>query len=297
MTHPTRRDAQSETAAASQAERAVEAVEAVKETSFITAVIRAMENDRPDAYLSDPHAALLSTPRSRRMADEALAAGGTTGSVIVRARFGDEELRRGIAEGITQVVCLAAGSDTRAWRLGFPPATRFFEIDLPGQLEAKEALLAPVADRLACHRVSLGADLRDGTWPERLRAAGHDRAARTVWIVEGLLPYVRIEQFTRLVAHVRESSAPGSTLLIDAPHTEFYADPANARFLAFMESRGSAFRLGLDDLGGFLGRHGWQADAYTLRQLSAGACAGFPPPPARLCPPHDHHWVARARLA
>ncbi len=272
-------------------------LEAVKETSFITAVIRAMEHDRPDAYLVDPHAALLSTPRSRAMAEEALAAGGTTGSVIVRARFGDIALGQAIGEGITQVVCLAAGSDTRAWRLGLPVRTRFFEVDLPGQLEAKEKLLEPVADRLTCHRVALGEDLRHGTWPQRLVDAGYEQGEPAVWIIEGLLPYLRVEHFTRLIDNVRMMSSRGSVLLVDAPHAEFYRDPANEGFLAFMRSRGSAFQLGLDDLGGFLGEHGWQAEAWTLGELAAGACAWVPPPPERLCPPHDHHWVARARLA
>ncbi|MFI5798208.1 class I SAM-dependent methyltransferase [Streptomyces sp. NPDC051677] len=271
--------------------------EAVKETSFITAVIRAMENAHPDPYLVDRHAELLSTPRSKMLAAEALAAGGTVGSVIVRGRFGDIALRQAVAEGITQAVCLAAGSDTRAWRLGLPSDTRFFEIDLPGQLEAKEMLLAPVKDQLACRRVSLSEDLRSEIWPHRLIAAGYAVNRPTVWIVEGLLPYLQVEQFTRLITDVKEISAPGSVLLIDAPHAEFYRDPDNEQFLAFMKSRGSAFQLGLDDFADFLGRYGWRAEAYTLRQLSEGACAWLPSPPARLCPPHDHHWLARAYLA
>ncbi|MEV2242454.1 SAM-dependent methyltransferase [Micromonospora sp. NPDC049891] len=271
--------------------------QAVKETGFITAVIRAMEHDRADAYLVDRYAALLSTPRSRTMTAEALAAGGTIGSVIVRARFGDVALGEATAGGIAQVVCLAAGSDTRAWRLDLPARTQFFEIDLPGQLEAKERLLEPVRDRLACRRVSLGEDLRRETWPQRLLAAGYEPASPTVWIIEGLLPYFQIEDFTRLIGTVRKMSTLGSVLLVDAPHTDFYTDPANETFLAFMRSRGSAFQLGLDDLGAFLRHQGWTAEAYTLRQLHAGECRWLPSPPERLCPPHDHHWVARAQLS
>ncbi|MFJ4620178.1 class I SAM-dependent methyltransferase [Streptomyces sp. NPDC088812] len=269
----------------------------MRETGFITAVIRAMENDQLDPYLVDRHAPLLSTPRSKAMAAEALAAGGTVGSVVVRGLFGDIALRDALAEGVTQVVCLAAGSDTRAWRLGLPSATLFFEIDLPGQLEAKETLLAPVRDQLSCRRLSLGQDLRRDTWAQELQAAGYAPGRPAVWIVEGLLPYLRSDQFTRLIRSVRKMSCRGSVLLIDAPHADYYRDPANAKFLAFMKSRGSAFQLGSEDFGGYLRRHGWQAEAYTLAQLRAGTCAWVPPPPARLCPPRDHHWVARARLA
>lgn len=270
---------------------------AVMETSFITAVIRAAENDRPDRYLRDPHAALLSTARSRHMAREALAAGGTIGSVIVRGRFGDLALEQAVADGITQVVCLAAGSDTRAWRLGLPSGTRYFEIDLPGQLEAKEHLLAPVEDRLTCHRAALSEDLRGASWPQRLKDAGHTSERPTVWIVEGLMPYLGAEDFTRILTRVGKLSGRGSVLLVDAPHPAYADDPANERFLAFMESRGSAFRPGPADFAGLLGRHGWRAEAYTLSELAAGACGWLPTPPARLCPPHDHHWVVRARLS
>jgi methyltransferase (TIGR00027 family) len=269
---------------------------AVRETGFITAVIRAMEHDRPDAYLVDRHAKLLSTPVSRKMTEEALAAGGTVGSVIVRARFGDIALREATDGGIAQVVCLAAGSDTRAWRLDLPSHTRFFEVDLPGQLDAKERMLEPVRDRLVCRRFSLDADLRLDTWPQRLRAAGYEPDEPTVWIIEGLLPYLEIENFTRLIGTVRKMSTPGSVLLVDAPHTDYYTDPANETFLAFMTSRGSAFQLGFDDLGDFLRHQGWTAEAYTLRQLHAGECSWLPAPPERLCPPRDHHWVARAHL-
>ncbi|WFE47871.1 SAM-dependent methyltransferase [Verrucosispora sp. WMMD1129] len=269
---------------------------AVKETGFITAVIRAMEHDRPDAYLVDRYARLLSTPVSRKMTEAALAAGGTVGSVIVRARFGDIALQAAADAGITQVVCLAAGSDTRAWRLDLPSRTRFFEVDLPGQLETKERMLEPVRDRLVCRRASLGADLRHDTWPQQLRATGYEPAEPTVWIIEGLLPYLEIEDFTRLIGTVRKMSTRGSVLLVDAPHTDYYTDPANETFLAFMTSRGSAFQLGFDDLGDFLRHQGWTAEAYTLRQLYAGECSWLPAPPERLCPPRDHHWVARAQL-
>lgn len=274
-----------------------DSAEAVKETSFITAVIRATEHDRPDRYLTDRHAASLSTPRSRRMAAEALAAGGTIGSVIVRGRFGDIALEQAVADGITQVVCLAAGSDTRAWRLGLPARARFFEIDLPGQLAAKEALLAPVADQLTCSRTALDEDLRGETWPRRLRDAGYATDRPAVWIVEGLVPYLGVEQFTRLLTRIGALSSSGSVLLVDAPHPAYVDDAANARFLGFMESRGSAFRPGPDDFGGLLERHGWRAEAYTLSGLAAGACAWLPAPPDRLCPSRDHHWVVRAHLA
>ncbi|MFF3034067.1 class I SAM-dependent methyltransferase [Streptomyces rubiginosohelvolus] len=279
-----------------ETDRRGDMAQAVKETSFITAVIRAMENNRPDRYLRDPHAALLSTARSRHMARDALEAGGTIGSVIVRGRFGDLTLEQAVADGITQVVCLAAGSDTRAWRLGLPSGTRYFEIDLPGQLEAKEELLAPVEDRLTCRRTALSEDLREASWPQRLEEAGHASDRPTVWIVEGLMPYLGAEDFTRILTRIGMLSSPGSVLLVDAPHPAYADDPANERFLAFMESRGSAFRPGPDDFAGLLGRHGWRAEAYTLSELAAGACAWLPTPPARLCPPHDHHWVVRGRL-
>lgn len=61
---------------------------------------------------------------------------------VIRTRFFDDYLLAACAAGCRQVVLLAAGLDTRAYRLDWPPATHLFEVDLPCVLLFKEHLLA-----------------------------------------------------------------------------------------------------------------------------------------------------------
>ncbi|MET8509121.1 SAM-dependent methyltransferase [Streptomyces sp. NPDC004787] len=271
-------------------------IEPVKRTSYMTAVIRAEENRQPDRYLSDPFAPFLFSSADKAAADAALDAGGTVGSVIVRGLFGDQVLEEGEKRGCSQAVSLGAGSETRAWRLGLKSDFRFFEIDFPGQLRAKEEILTLRGMAPTCHRVAVDCDLRNRGWEEQLVSAGFDPLAPTIWIIEGLLPYLNRREADLLMRSVTGISSPRSQLVVDAPHSQFFADPQNYRFLQFMSAHGSPFIQGFDDLAGFLNSHGWNAEAFLLEDLARGACSWLPKAPSRLCPPNDRHWIARAEI-
>ncbi len=87
------------------------------------------------------------------------------------------------AAGIRQVVLLAAGLDSRAYRLDWPAGVTVYEIDLPKVLEYKtleyktETLaghgVAPIADRRP-----VPVDLRHD-WPQALRDHGFDATRPT----------------------------------------------------------------------------------------------------------------------
>jgi hypothetical protein len=67
--------------------------------------------------------------------------GGTSGffssHAVVRTRFYDDCLLDAAGDGLRQVVLLAVGLDTRAYRLAWPEGLRLFELDLPGVLRFK----------------------------------------------------------------------------------------------------------------------------------------------------------------
>ncbi len=118
------------------------------------------------------------------------------------------------ADGIRQHVILAAGLDSRAYRLNWPAGTSVYEVDQPKVLEYKAATLAangvqPVVDR---HEVA--ADLRFD-WPKALRGQGFDPAQRTAWLAEGLLMFLPGEAENRLFADMDALSAPGSRACIE----------------------------------------------------------------------------------
>src|SRR5438874_1814169 len=111
--------------------------------------------------------------------------------IVIRTKFFDDFLLRATRERqIGQVVILAAGMDTRAFRLTWPKHTRFFEVDQSELLLQKRQLLFSVGASPTCSRWSIGADLMEGLWPGTLMRAGFDPHRTSVWLIEGFLPYL-----------------------------------------------------------------------------------------------------------
>lgn len=133
----------------------------------------------------------------------------------VQTRFFDEFFRSAVALGIRQAVIVAAGLDSRAYRLDWPSGTTVFEIDQRKVLEFKVRVLAEQAAEPTAERKGVAADLRDD-WSVPLRAAGFNPHSRTVWSVEGVLPYLTNDAQNLLFTRVDQLSAPGSRLAIGA---------------------------------------------------------------------------------
>jgi methyltransferase (TIGR00027 family) len=132
----------------------------------------------------------------------------------VRTNFFDTYFNDAVADGIRQVVILASGLDSRAYRLDWPTGTTVYEIDQPKVLAYKSTMLtengvAPAADRRA-----VPIDLRQD-WPAALRAAGFDPAARTAWLAEGLLMYLPAEAQDKLFTQIGELSPAGSRIAVE----------------------------------------------------------------------------------
>jgi methyltransferase (TIGR00027 family) len=113
------------------------------------------------------------------------------------------------AAGIRQVVILASGLDSRAYRLPWPPGTTVFEVDQPQVIEFKTATLTGLGAQPTADRRTVAVDLRDD-WPASLQHAGFDPAHRSAWIAEGLLGYLSAEAQDRLLDQITALSAPGS---------------------------------------------------------------------------------------
>jgi methyltransferase (TIGR00027 family) len=133
----------------------------------------------------------------------------------VQTRFFDEFFASSADRGIRQAVIIAAGLDSRSYRLNWPSGTTVFEVDQPKVLEFKDRVLAQHAATPAAHRVDVAADLRDD-WSKPLRAAGFDPQKPTAWSVEGILPYLTGDAQDTLFTRISGLSAPGSRLGIGA---------------------------------------------------------------------------------
>lgn len=132
-----------------------------------------------------------------------------------QTRFFDDFFTNAGETGIEQAVIVAAGLDTRAYRLDWPSGTTVFEVDLPKVLEFKSRVLDDLGARPAAHRVEVAADLR-GDWTAELTRAGFDPKVPTAWSVEGLLPYLTGDAQEALFARIHEHSAPDSRIATGA---------------------------------------------------------------------------------
>lgn len=197
-------------------------------TALMVAAARAMESTRDDALIDDTYAesfvrssgttvpmptswATLNDSENQSEADQQWANYWTvmSGYLGVRSRFFDEYFRDAFTAGVRQVVLLAAGLDTRAFRLSWPEHVELFEIDQPKVLEFKDSVLAEQGALAGCARHVVPIDLR-ADWPGALLGASFDPARPTAWLAEGLFPYLPGTAVETLLGHVHRLSAVGS---------------------------------------------------------------------------------------
>src|SRR4051812_29590382 len=110
----------------------------VSVTARFTAVARARESARADRLFDDPWAAALAGAEGvafmNRIAEAAHVPGGPdlrdNPYIAIRTRVLDDFMIESVAAlQARQVVILAAGLDTRAFRLSWPDGTRLYELD------------------------------------------------------------------------------------------------------------------------------------------------------------------------
>lgn len=133
----------------------------------------------------------------------------------VQTRFFDDFFSSAGDTGIRQAVIVAAGLDSRAYRLKWPNGATVFEIDLPKVLEFKARVLAEQGAIPNAGRSEVAADLR-ADWPRALKAAGFDPQRSSAWSVEGLLPYLTNDAQSALFTRIGELCAPGSRIAVGA---------------------------------------------------------------------------------
>ena len=248
--------------------------EGVSSTAVLTARARAEEQRRPDRLFDDPLVGVL--VEAAGGADELAEVGDlAAGQFVLRTRYFDDYLRRAADSGIRQVVLLASGLDTRAFRLDWPAGTDLFELDLPDLLAFKDAVLADAGARPACRRASVPVDLREN-WPSALRAAGFDPARPTAWLVEGLLMFLSDAAGDLLLARLSELSAPGSALALEHFNRAFRELPQMRPVHDAFDSLDALEESAVDDPVAWLAGHGWTAR--TTHQADLAATLGRPVP-------------------
>lgn len=258
-------------------------------TAHWTASVRARESARADGLFFDPFAAALGGEQgaawlAERADDKVIA-------IVLRTRFFDDFLAHIVREtDIRQVVILAAGLDTRAFRLHWPEGTRVFEVDQPEAMKYKEAVLEALGAKPTCVRQTISQDLT-GPWQIALVDAGFAPGEPSVWLLEGFLFYLPNEQNRPILEAVSQLTCRGSWLGFDIINGEMLTHPLTKAWVAMQAAAGAPWVGTLDKPREYLADLGWEV---TLSQAGQpGAHYGrwnLPVLPTEM-PGVPHHWL------
>jgi methyltransferase (TIGR00027 family) len=261
----------------------------VGSTAVMVAAARAGETERAQPLIRDPFAKILvegaGTGVWELMLDDAFVAKVAEAdpevAVIfehmgsyqaVRTHFFDAFFADATAAGIRQIVILASGLDSRAYRIDWPAGTD----DQPKVLEYKATTLAAHGARPSAALHEVPVDLRQD-WPAALTQAGFDASLPTAWLAEGLLMYLPAEAQDRLFTQVSELSAPGSQVAVETMGVQAKdrRDEMRKRFQQIAVQFGIEDAVDVGDLmyhdedradvAEWLSGHGWTATAVASR--------------------------------
>ena len=172
-------------------------IENVSDTARWVAFYRAMESERPDALFRDPWAKKLAGERGAAIVRHIPRARAMAWALIVRTQVFDELILNAVQrDGADVVLNLAAGLDTRPYRLPLPPSLRWIEVDLPELLAHKERELAGESPVCELERVRL--DLSDAEARRALFERVGGMGKRVLVASEGLLLYLTPRQVAPL---------------------------------------------------------------------------------------------------
>ena len=196
----------------------------VGSTALFVAAARALEARKPAPLAVDPYAEVFCRAAGGPwqelmdggMPDHPLRSGEFGTHFVTfqgaRTRYFDAYFAAAADAGVRQIVMLAAGLDSRAYRLGWSAGTTVFELDQPRVLEFKRQTLAGESPR--AERREVPVDLRED-WPAALQSSGFRPEQPSAWIAEGLLIYLPGAAQEQLFNGIDAMAAPGSHLAVE----------------------------------------------------------------------------------
>jgi methyltransferase (TIGR00027 family) len=247
----------------------------ISDTARWVAIYRAIESERPDALFHDPFARRLAGERGERIAETMEFANRNAWSFVARTVVFDRFIEDSLASGADMVVNLAAGLDTRPYRMALPSNLPWIEVDLPDLLAYKIAVLANETPRCRLERVAL--DLANVAARRELFNRLSQEASRVLVITEGLVVYLSDQEAVSLA----EDLAGTPTFhrwALDLVSPALMHRMQKSSGLKNLEQAGAPLKFAPEEGPAFLERHGWtlvevQSMLHTaarLKRLSFG---------------------------
>jgi methyltransferase (TIGR00027 family) len=262
-------------------------------TARWTAAVRKAESERADRLFNDPWASALAGKEgvewiAQRTVD-------SVQPIVLRTRYFDDFLQRVTAQpNIRQVALVAAGLDTRAFRLDWPARTRLFEIDQAAVLAHKKSVLAGAGAKPACHRTAVSADLT-APWGDALVKAGFDPQRPSCWLLEGFLFYVANEHITAILGEVSRLAAPGSWIGFDIVNSLTLTSPYTKAWIDMQAKLGAPWIGAMDDPVAFMAARGWTVTLTQPGQPEANHGRWRLPVLPPTLPNMPHNWYVTAQ--
>jgi len=227
----------------------------ISDTARWVAYYRARETERPDAVFRDPFASALAGERGQQIAECFEFARRHEWAYVARTHLIDQFVYEQVVQrGIRMVVNLAAGLDTRPYRMKLPASARWVEVDLPDILDYKQEVLKN--QKPICELEQIRLDLSDVDARRKLFAELGSRSENALVLTEGLLIYLTTDEVGALAADV---AAPQSfrRWVIDL------ASPGLLQMLqrgmnAQLSAAGARLKFGPDEGPLFFERFGWK---------------------------------------
>ena len=233
-------------------------------TSRWIAAARALETESDEPLFVDPFARDLAGEVGFSIfASTQVVSGAVTTArnpyLSIRTKFLDDAIVRAVREkGFTQVVILAAGMDTRGFRLDWPAGLTLFEVDRDDVFGWKEPILERLKAVPKCDRRVVRTDLT-GNWTAALTSAGFDPSRPTAFLLEGLLMYLREADVERLLESLSSVAARGSWFAGDVINDRVLTSPFTAGMLKMLDTLGCPWQFGMAHPESYVARFGWQA--------------------------------------
>ena len=233
-------------------------------TSRWIAAARALETESDEPLFVDPFARDLAGDVGFSIFASTQGGSGAVATarnpyLSIRTKFLDDALLQAVrSNGYTQVVILAAGMDTRAFRLDWPAGLTLFEVDRQDVFGWKEPILDFLQASPRCDRRVIRTDLT-GDWTGALTSAGFDPSRPAAFLLEGLLMYLREPDVERLLASLSTVAARGSWFALDVINDHVLTSAFTTGMLKALEAMGCPWQFGMAHPESFFARFGWKA--------------------------------------
>jgi methyltransferase (TIGR00027 family) len=244
----------------------------VSDTARWMAVYRARESERDDAVFRDPFARALAGERGERIAHALTFTEENAWSFIARTYLFDRYVTRLVQHGADMIVNLAAGLDTRPYRMELPASLRWVEVDLPDILDYKEEILGDAKPACELERVRLDLSNEDGR--RGLFTDLGRRAKHAVVISEGLVIYLMAEAVAAL-AHDLARPPSFQHWALDLTSPGLMAMMKQSMGDA-MNDAGAPFLFAPAEGPPFFSAHGWQPIEVRSLLKTAGKLGRLP---------------------